>query len=104
MITSTAATLMRIRRVRRVTVASWVLLVTDGDGRGGSDAGRALGALPRGVGADRRTGHRRTRGVDGDLVARDREHPVVEAARRRAALLLADPAVLRSVARALEPL
>src|SRR5512141_2235613 len=107
-ITTTAAMLMRIRRVRRVTVASSELPMADtaqvaaqGTPPRGSDARRTSCALTRRVGADRRTGDRAARRVDPDLVARDGDHPVVETTGRRATLLLADPAVLRPVARAL---
>src|SRR4051812_25606509 len=75
---------------------------------GGSPAHavRALGLLAGGVRADRRTeDDLGRRGVDRDrAVGSDRDREPVEAARRRAALLLADPVVLRTVARALEPL
>src|SRR5437667_8205543 len=63
----------------------------------------ALRLLPRGVGADRRSDDDRL-GVDGDDASVDRDHEAVEAAWRGTTLLLADAVVLRSVARALEPL
>src|SRR6478736_622029 len=99
MIAITAATLMRIRRVRRVTVASSELRAARWTW-GGSDARRPFGALAGGVGADRGPGDHEG-GVDRHLGAGDRDDEVVETARRRATLLLADPAVLRSVAGAL---
>src|SRR3954451_21861506 len=68
-----------------------------------SDARRALLPLSGGVGTDRRALHH-YRGVDDDVVARDLHREAVHAARRRTPLLLADPVVLRAVARALEPL
>ena len=43
-------------------------------------------------------------GVDDDDAALDGDREAVQAPRRGAALLLADPVVLRAVARALEPL
>ena len=46
----------------------------------------------------------RCAGVDDDDVAGDLDAEAIQATRRRAALLLTDPVVLRAVARALEPL
>src|SRR5712691_178786 len=63
----------------------------------------ALRLLPRGVGADRRSDDDRL-GVDGDDASVDRDNEAVEAAWRGTTLLLAHAVVLRSVARALEPL
>src|SRR5207342_259809 len=70
---------------------------------GASDTGRSLGALAGGVGADGRADDDLA-GVDDDVAAGDLEPEAVEAAGRRATALLADPVVLGSVARALEPL
>src|ERR1700688_3612943 len=65
---------------------------------------RALGLLAGGVGTDGRPDEHGL-GVNADgAVTVDGEREAVEPARRRAALLLADAVVLRSVARALEPL
>src|SRR5262249_4661377 len=69
----------------------------------GSHARRALLALARGVGADRRALGHRGRG-DGHAVARGWGRETVHAAPGGTAALLADPVVLRAVARALEPL
>src|SRR5437868_6100328 len=70
-----------------------------------TDAVRTFGLLSGRVRADRRALHdaRRAR-VHRDVPARDLRREPVEATRRRTALLLADPVVLRTVARALEPL
>src|SRR5438270_11916070 len=68
-----------------------------------TDAVRAFRLLSGGVGADGRAGDDRL-GVNHDHATLDRRGEAVETARGRAALLLADPVVLRPVARALEPL
>src|SRR5215213_4582705 len=70
----------------------------------GSDAVRTFGLLAGGVRADRHALDDEPR-VDGDVAGgRENQREVVHAARRRAALLLADLVVLRAVAAALEPL
>src|SRR5688572_28510670 len=68
-----------------------------------SCAVRPLGLLAGGVGADGRPLDEGGR-VDAEDAAAHLDAEHVEAARRRAALLLTDPVVLRAVARALEPL
>src|SRR5882724_3587615 len=70
---------------------------------GASDAVRALSLLAGGVGADRRALDDDP-GVDRHLAACDVGREAVETSGGRAALLLADPAVLRAVAGAFEPL
>src|SRR5687768_6911012 len=64
---------------------------------------RAFQFLTGGVDADRRALDHLL-GVHHDHAALDADAEAIEAARRRACLLLADPVVLRAVARALEPL
>src|SRR5205085_4545231 len=68
-----------------------------------SDAVRALGLLPGGVGADRRPLDDGA-GVDRHGIAIDLDREPVETPGGRPTLLLADPVVLGAVARALEPL
>src|SRR3954464_15278513 len=107
-ITATAAMLMITRIVRkvraRITFASSGPAGSRGSGGSSSrDARRPLGALPGGVRPDRRADDHDAR-VDVHLVAGDGHDEAVETARRRAADVLTDPAVLRTVAGALEPL
>src|SRR4051812_40661363 len=64
---------------------------------------RAFLLLAGGVGADGRA-QRALAGVDDDLAGGDRRGEAVQTAGRRPTLLLTDAVVLRTVARALEPL
>src|SRR5688572_8696280 len=84
--------------VGRETGTGWASVIR------ASDAVGALGFLTGRVGADRHALDDVAR-VDGDLVGgRELEREVVETARRRPRLLLADTVVLRTVTTALEPL
>src|SRR3954464_7603295 len=109
MIPATAAMLMITRIVRKVRAR--ITFAPSGRARTGGSAGssssrdarRPLGALTGGVRADRRTDDHDA-GVDVQLVAGDGHDEAVETAGCGTAALLADPAVLRAVAGALEPL
>src|SRR5207248_4533033 len=98
---TTAMPLTRKRMVRSLTLS----LSSMGFSSLGqpSDAVRALCLLTGGVGADRRALEDEP-GVDRHLATGDFGREPVEAPGGRPALLLADPAVLRAVAGALEPL
>ena len=68
------------------------------------DAVRPFRLLSGRVGADGRAGDDRAGAHDDVAVGADRDREAVHAAWRRAGLLLTDAVVLRTVARALEPL